>query len=66
MKHVLTSTDPYQPKNFRDVDVVTWLKYMEQAEDLILRGYVPHTVQKRTLAEKLWKASINNSTGSKK
>jgi hypothetical protein len=44
------------PKNFSEVDTSTWLKYLEQAEELKKRGYVVG-VPTIVLAEKLWKAN---------
>lgn len=44
-----------KPKNFRDVDTATWLKYINQAEDLISKGYLPPNTPVKELAEKLWK-----------
>ena len=44
-----------KPKKFSDVDVKTYLKYIDQAEELIRKGYLSPDTSVRLLAEKLWK-----------
>lgn len=44
-------------KSFRDIDYATWIKYMNQADELVSKGYV-HGIRIQALAEKLWKQSL--------
>lgn len=53
----VANTEVSQPKSFRDTDYATWIKYMNQADELVSKGYV-QGIRIQTLAEKLWKQSL--------
>lgn len=53
----VANTEVSQPKNWNETDYATFIKYMNQADELISKGYV-YGVRTQTLAEKLWKQSL--------
>lgn len=53
----VANTEVSQPKSFHDTDYATWIKYMNQADELVSKGYV-HGIRIQALAEKLWKQSL--------